>query len=394
MMTQASSGQDRNSGADHQGAAAVALLLGSSEVKIWGLSGAERLSRQLARAGVTQVIDESADRRALSGTVLVLHSGWVFDESLVVAMAAARAGTVLLDEHSDRPVAAVVDCAQSGTIADLLGRVRAGLPPDLNVVTPSGLVGTYNKKLRKRETPLLAALEAATVSAIEKRTFAASYKGVTDLVTKYVWPWPARHVTRFCARFGISPNQVTLASLAFVIIAFFQFRDGHYLVGLLAAWVMTFLDTVDGKLARVTLQSSKFGDIFDHGIDLIHPPFWWWAWIAGLAVAGYTLPDKDVVLAIVLIGYVAQRLEEGLFELMFGIAMHVWRPFDSFFRLITARRNPNLVILTLSVLFGRPDIGMQVVAVWVLICFVVHALVIVQGLLAKRRGALSSWLAA
>ena len=44
---------------------------------------------------------------------------------------------------------------------------------------------------------------------------------------------------------------------------------------------MTFLDTVDGKLARTTLTSSKWGDIFDHGIDLVHPPFWYVAWGAG-----------------------------------------------------------------------------------------------------------------
>src|SRR3546814_11990473 len=123
---------------------------------------------------------------------------------------------------------------------------------------------------------------------------------------------------------------------------------------------MTFLDPVDGKLARVTLQSSKFGDIFDHGIDLIHPPFWWWAWIVGLAVAGYTLPARDLILAIVLIGYVAQRLEEGLFQLLFGIEMHVWRPFASIFRLITARRNTTTVILTVSARFGRTAIGCQV----------------------------------
>ena len=41
---------------------------------------------------------------------------------------------------------------------------------------------------------------------------------------------------------------------------------------------MTFLDTVDGKLARVTLTSSPFGNVLDHSLDLIHPPFWYWAW--------------------------------------------------------------------------------------------------------------------
>src|SRR3546814_2416912 len=48
---------------------------------------------------------------------------------------------------------------------------------------------------------------------------------------------------------------------------------GGFWTGLAAAWIMTFLDTVDGKLARVTLASSRWGNAYDHGIDLIHPPF-------------------------------------------------------------------------------------------------------------------------
>ncbi len=45
---------------------------------------------------------------------------------------------------------------------------------------------------------------------------------------------------------------------------------------------MTFLDTVDGKLAHVTLTSSRFGHIFDHSLDLLHPPFCYLAWGLGL----------------------------------------------------------------------------------------------------------------
>ena len=72
-----------------------------------------------------------------------------------------------------------------------------------------------------------------------------------------------------------SPNQVTFAGLLLTIAAFYLFWTGQFGWGLVAAWIMTFLDTVDGKLARVTLTSSKIGNVFDHGIDLIHPPFWW-----------------------------------------------------------------------------------------------------------------------
>src|SRR3546814_10469962 len=93
--------------------------------------------------------------------------------------------------------------------------------------------------------------------------FMGTYKGATDLVTKWVWPWPAFHATKLCARLGITPNQVTFASLLLVIAAFYWFWHGNWWPGLLAAWGMTFLDTVDGKLARITLKSSKLGNVFD-----------------------------------------------------------------------------------------------------------------------------------
>lgn len=368
-------------------APAAALIVGDAPVRLWGLSSRQRIARQLARLQVPLL----ANAQAAAGNVLVLHAGWVYDEPLVIALTQAEPGIVLVDELSGRAVAARVDAAQAAAVADAL---EHGSEPDASLQrrTPATLAGHYNNKLRKRETPYLLALSAATLGAIEKRMFAGSYKGVTDVITKHVWPTPARHVTRWCAIAGITPNQVTFVSLLMVIAAFQAFWTGHFALGLVAAWIMTFLDTVDGKLARVTLNSSKFGDVFDHGIDLIHPPFWWWAWIVGLSAVGLPLQHSALVLAIVVGGYVAQRIEEGLFMAWFGIEMHIWRPFDSFFRLITARRNPNLLLLTLAVLVGRPDYGMLAVAAWTLICFVVHALQIVQAAVAKRRAPITSWL--
>ena len=121
------------------------------------------------------------------------------------------------------------------------------------------------------------------------------------------------------------------------------------------------LDTVDGKLARCTGASSKWGNVFDHGIDLVHPPFWWWAWAHGLAAYGRPLEPvyATMVLWAIIGGYVAQRVIEGIFMRRFGgMHIHVWRPIDSRFRLITARRNPNMVILVAALLFGRPDTGL------------------------------------
>ena len=228
--------------------------------------------------------------------------------------------------------------------------------------------------------------------AIERASYRGSYKGVTDLLTKYLWPEAALWLTRLAAWLGLSPNMVTTIGAALCIAATVAFAYGFYWTGLALGLVFMVLDTVDGKLARCTITSTWWGNVFDHGMDLVHPPFWWWAWVVGLPAVGLALPADSIALKVIIWGYILQRLEEGGFEVAYKVPMHMWRRFDSWFRLITARRNPNLAILTVSALFGRPDIGIQVVAVWVAACLVIHTVQIGQAMVARRKGPLRSWL--
>ena len=75
--------------------------------------------------------------------------------------------------------------------------------------------------------------------------------------------------------------------------------------------------------------------------------------------------------------------------------IHVWRPIDSKFRLITARRNPNMVILATALLFGRPDSGLVLVAWWTIISLIFHAVRFAQATEQAARGRpITSWLEA
>jgi len=320
---------------------------------------------------------------------VLLRADWVFDEAFVRGIVTAPSN-IALRADSGEIVACNVAVPAAASAAEALkqGQAPAGVPQ----ASEAELASSYNNTLRKREAPFLLPLNREGLPAIERRVFGGSYKGVTDIVTLYVWPRPAQVVTKWCAVAGISPNQVTFASLILVLAAMAAFWTGHFLLGLAAAWPMTFLDTVDGKLARCTLQSSPLGNVFDHGIDLIHPPFWWWAWIVGLPAAGFSLPQSALVLTVIVAGYVLQRAEEGVFIAWFKIEMHIWQWFDSKFRLITARRNPNLIILSLATLLGRPDLGIVLVAWWTFLCLLVHGLRIIQAAIARRHGPLGSWL--
>jgi phosphatidylglycerophosphate synthase len=349
------------------------------------MTPAERLVRLSELKGLT-IAGSAAEAD------VIIRGDHVYGANLFEALAGSAPGTVLID-GTGRALAARVDAASRNWGATLLDTdtPSTALPKGAAAIDAKALAGQHNERLRKKLVPLL--IPATDQRTIEKALFADSYKGVTDLVTKHVWPYLALPATRWCALRGIRPNQVTLVSAALVGVAFWLFWNGHFGIGILVAWTMTLLDTVDGKLARVTLNSSPFGNIFDHGIDLIHPPFWYWAWAVGLAATDTPLNDGYLTLWVIVAGYILQRGEEALFIQLFQMQIHVWRKFDSLFRQITARRNPNLLILMVATLLGAPREGMIAVAVWTVLCFLIHLVRIGQALAARRAGPLSSWLA-
>jgi phosphatidylglycerophosphate synthase len=343
----------------------------------------DRLVRTFARLGAQPVItgaEDAAKAARPGGLALLVRGDAVVDER--VAKALLESGELLLVAHEAGralPSAVAIAGARAGeAVAWLAG---GAAPAELASFAASELVPAYTSELRKLAPPLLRIAAPGNSVAIERALFDASYKGVTDFVTKYAWPPLAFRAVKACARLGITPNVVTLVSWALVVYATIAFARGDFGFGLAAAWAMTFLDTVDGKLARVTQNSSPFGHWLDHGLDLSHPPVWWGAWALGIGMS-LASPAALVVVG----GYLAGRLIEGIFILVCGFETHSWRPLDSFFRLITARRNPNLVLLTAGTLAGAPALGFAALAWWTALSIGFHLVRLAQALVSRQLG--------
>lgn len=362
----------------------------NSPVRVFGLDSAERLRRSFARSGLDLVslddIEGLADAR-----VVALDPLHFYDERLIPALAGREEDLLLLAEAG--ATVAVGVAGRASAIADVVREMwgvgdpcGAAKSAGIAIRAAADLVPAYDDRLRKRSQPFILPADPVRASEIERRIFDASYKGATDFVTKWVWPAPARVVTGWCARVGVSPNAITLLGYVLTLAALIAFGRGAYGPGLVCAWGMTFLDTVDGKLARVTLTSSRIGDILDHGLDLVHPPFWWAAWGVGLVAGDGIEGEHRLAAAVIVGGYVVGRLLEGLFIVAFGREMFTWRPFDEAFRLVIARRNPNLVLLTLATLAGRPDLGFFAVAIWTLVCIAIQIIRIGQAAFDRMRG--------
>lgn len=346
--------------------------IGANATPIWGMSNAER-NRRMAQSAAKN------GSRLAPGHELLFNLAYAFDP-LLLRLALETPGTLFA--WAGEPV---------------VGQVEQGSDPLAapHVVDLSDGRKLYNRQLRKLEQPMVRELTPDTRREIERRSYFGAYKGVTDLLTKYLWPELALILTRIAAQLRMTPNMVSVIGVTLCVLATFLFAKGMYWTGFLSGFIFMVLDTVDGKLARCTITSSKWGNVIDHGVDLVHPPFWWYFWGTGLASWGLQLSDGTFtfIMTAVIAGYILQRLIEGMFLKDFGMDIHVWRPFDSWFRLITARRNPNMVILFVALLVGRPDIGLVVLAWWTILSLLVHAVRLAQAYAVKRSGRpIVSWM--
>ena len=369
---------------------------GDAEPTVWSLTVEERLQRGLVRAGITRIgrIEPHEPAPAATGPCIVVRDDVFYDERVLEGLLGAQ-DVVLhhaLSPSGPEPVAAA--CRPEllpeavATVRSGDARAQAGLQP----ASVLDLASAYDRSLRKQHLPWVYAARGQSMDfvEVENELFAASYKGITDLVTKWVFPRPARATVRVLARWGVRPNTVTSCSYLLAAAVTWLFAEGWLATGLVFAWLMTFLDTVDGKLARCTLTSSRFGNVFDHALDLVHPPIWWAAWAVALpgGIAGHELS-----VWVVIGGYLLGRVLEGTFSWAFGIQMFVWRPFDAFFRTIISRRNPNLLLLTGSLCIGAPVLGFQAVAAWTAACIVIAFERNVRAHVEARRGVeIHAWL--
>jgi len=367
----------------------VIRIVGECERRVWGLTGTQRILRMLAAEGL------ALQSEAPAATVLLLRADHIYDMRLLTAMARASDAFRLCAGTTGPVVAARVPRGQLEAAATEL---PAGTGPTLDALprrVPADLVTGFVKSLRKNEPPRVYNIATADLRPLEMELFSGAYKEVTDLVTKWCWPALAYRATHLCIRLGLRPNHVTLFGLLLVLLATGAFAQGWFGAGLIMGWFMTFLDTVDGKLARVTVTASRLGDRLDHGIDRFHPPIWYAAWGMGAAAQWAEPVPLALTLWLMLFGYIGGRLCESAFQRFAGsFSIFVWRPLDSMHRLISARRNPNLILLTLFWLCGDPAGGLVAVVLWHLASTLFLLVRVLYAIgIRLRRGELESWLA-
>ncbi|WP_405989441.1 DUF5941 domain-containing protein [Streptomyces sp. NBC_00986] len=188
----------------------------------------------------------------------------------------AGGGTTLLDDLADRVVTAL-DADGCAVHRPELGSLVATVPTDPQ---------TRNEARQ--------AVAAVDDEAVRLKSAVKSRDGF--FTTHFISPY-SRYIARWCARHGLTPNQVTTASLLTALVAAGSAatgtRGGYVVAGVLLLCSFV-LDCVDGQIARYALQYSTLGAWLDATFDRAKE----YAYYAGLALGAARGGDDVWALAL------------------------------------------------------------------------------------------------
>ncbi|MFD3477327.1 DUF5941 domain-containing protein [Streptomyces sp. NPDC058695] len=269
-----------------------------------------RLAPDAAQAGTALAAVPAGQRVALVDAGFVGHTHALrlgltdprFAASAVpgavsVQPAAREALTGALRDTAEGPSAADFG-TRAGTLAGVLAdrvaeRLAAAYGTDVHRPELGELVAAVPADPQARNEARQA-VAAVDDEAIRLRT---AVKARDGFFTTYCISPYSRYIARWCARRGLTPNQVTTASLVTALIAAgcaaTGTRPGFVAAGLLLLFSFV-LDCTDGQLARYSLQYSTLGAWLDATFDRAKE----YAYYAGLALGAARGGDDVWALAL------------------------------------------------------------------------------------------------
>lgn len=371
--------------------------------QLWGMTILERLLRQLSDLGIRKatVVHSQPEDFHLRGD----FSAWTnidVEQSKFAAVNEFDLKAQLQPEERTLVLEAqvVLDIRVLELLAKSNQDVRidadsllANLGPNFKDIcdvkaTDLASISSYLQTTRKKVLPYVVTIAGENdLNRARKLSFDAVYKGATDFITKYVFFYPTRWIVDLISPTQITPNQITVLSMFLSFGAIIPFFTGNYLVALIMGFCMAWLDTIDGKLARVTLRTSKSGDLLDHVSDTVYLFFWYIGF--GWSLSGGELLNFNnhvaQVHAVLISAFIFDKCITGLFKKIYGFLLHDYTRLDYAVRIFIARRNPFLLCLLFALILNKPVFALYWITLWYLATAMFHTLRFVYIPLSGKR---------
>ncbi|MBX7150840.1 hypothetical protein K1X84_04325 [bacterium] len=380
----------------------------SIDARIYGLSLIERMIRQFHELKVNQIIvvndstfenDRLSRRKNLtfipfqnlkehlqknsSELVWLMDVQSVIDDRLL-RFAFEKNGNVVLKTHTENsPIALKLTKSTFQPIIPSLDdfqslQLAVQQLENKNIffkMTPTN-VDSYIEDLRLDCVPYFVKIESSSdLRAIENLMYEANFKGTMDFIATYIYKYPVREITRWLSLYPfITPNFVTTLSIiaSFAIPALFALGEIGWAV--IVGWSMFILDSVDGKLARLTVRLSKTAGIIEHATS--SPAIFLWFGTLGWHFSNGQLlnfSDTSVESAWTLMAlYWIDKSINGFFKAKYKRDIYDIRQIDRLFHLVACRRAIIMLIITIGYLAQNPRESFNFAALWMIVTFIFH----------------------
>jgi phosphatidylglycerophosphate synthase len=353
-------------------------------LELCGVSMIERTLRVLKRLGVSSVSIVDPDTTILtalskpswprSGLRIDFIDNLPDDDQLTLLVP----GEIYCDA---RLLAALLKCSRPTALIDshpptemlplLPARVPTVVGKGESETLDAAQFDPYIGSMRRTIQPLwFAAPEPQYISLAERWIYDSAQKGTLDIPAIFHGPIETWIAGGIC-RTRITPNQITFFSTLLGVVATIAFVRGEIWSGALMAAVFGVLDGVDGKLARIKVETTELGK-WEHYIDHALEYSWWLALAYSLGKMG--LIDYAWIYAALMIGGdLLGKIVTRPVKAHTGKPSHDFGSFERGLRLIGGRRNIYIWMLLLGLIAGFPGPVFAAVCCWSMMTAAIQA---------------------
>jgi phosphatidylglycerophosphate synthase len=363
------------------------------------------------RAGIHTTVEGLPSPRATAAQVrgfldpdrvsLVARGDLLLDNRLLQAMTGRAAPCVLVDSDPPEDQILLQGAAPRTSKGLLVGAVlvdRAavdpaetawdewvrlagdhGALPALDVASLDPRIEGMRRDLRHLWFP---APQTSAARALAERVVLDSAQKATLDLPAYVHGPIETAIIRRISRTRITPNQLTLATNVVAWTVTVLFVTGHLVAGTVVALLVGVLDGLDGKQARVKVETTQAGE-WEHVADYVYE-LSWWAALSWHFRSTAEVPNAFLLLGVMWVADLADRLARRALKLRTGKDLDTVSRVDVGFRLIGGRRNVYVWILAAALALGRAPEGFTVFMVWGVLTGVFHVLRAIMILRGRR----------
>ena len=342
----------------------------------------EQISTDLVSSTIKPITVQLLPNQAAAERFLIMPANIYCDARLLATLCAKNSSAALIDSNPPELARDLVrnPCGPSLVDRDFLSGLAPTAPffeelknkidhRKLDLVD-AATVNDYIVNMRRHVRPLCFAPSLEQDRRIAERVILDSaQKGTLDLPAYLHAPIESRIISQLC-KTRITPNQITISGFIIGAGATAAFVLGRVGLGIIAALIFGLVDGLDGKQARVKIETTEHGK-WEHHLDYLIENSWWAA-IAFDLWRSSQFPNAFYLLALLIGSHLLDEFVKRRAKMATGRLLDDLTPFDRAFRLIAARRNVYVWILACGFLLNAFPQSYAVICGWAAISAAVH----------------------